>query len=832
MNRRITAYFFVALFSAIIILPPSTHATNNSIYKQCKPIEAIFARGSGQKLEGEEYAQYNGKLIQYLQNTGIDSNTYELGTEHQRGSDGIGYKYPAVPVTDSLTGYANAVGAALTNGHGEAYGKSVEDGTKELALYLNQRFSDQGGSCRDSKIIIAGYSQGAQIVGQLFTYSPGWIAQSVRERVVYLALFGDPKLHLPEGQSTLFNGFTPSACQQHPVRSPWRMGVSNCRVYTGILGMRDPYLVDEFRLKSGLWCNDHDAICDSGRAVTDVAGHGEYVSSGGIEAGVKESLSYVAYNADAAARKKLLYSIRNNGKPDPRIDLSGYALPHKDKNLLNTESPADFWVPQPCVGYVVADRYKLYGSTPHFQIINTRALQLRSDIRETVEQLYWRGCDIEILKYDSLNRYNQYTLVLKATRDIPSLQTTIDTLPREFKYTYDYTDFLFDSCLPTINAIKEIDIRIVNEYIPPYGSDGYTTRYFIRDRPYACYGYHAFLDYSPLYRAMQTAHVDHAPQGPGDRRYVFPSQATYLDLARPRSGVHIRDSPPAASSQLLPGDFSITFLNTTYYGTPDTTLKFTIKPSNPAVSINEYASYAWDFDNNGTIDTRTDTPTVEHAYATAYTGKVRVVATNLDNQSFETTAEVQVSATVFDQFKQEATTKPAAPRSLSVRKTSADSVSISWEPADNLAAGWYIQINDTPGQRVKLTSTRNIAMQDIDTTRTIDITVRGISSQDFMGEAATVRLLASSSSGSASAPPSSLGRTRTSQNQANSMSSTSESTAWQQSISAPPAQTASAQKSSNLTTQPDPLRYAWVAVPIVAVMGSLATYILRVVKKH
>lgn len=355
--------FIVLVLGCSVISNSSAHALSPSIIRQCKPIEAIYARGSGQGVgTSNEYIKYTEFLLKYTHNTGLTTNIYELGTEHQRGNDGIGYKYPAVAVTDSLEGYMNAIGADASRGYGNAYGKSVEDGVKELALYLNQRFGadGEGGGCRNSKIIIAGYSQGAQVVGQLFALNPYWVSQDIRDRIVYLALFGDPKLYLPEAESSLFNGFSPLSCKEQPVHSPWRKNVPQCRVYSGTLGLRQPYESSEFEFKTGLWCNAHDAVCDIDKLITDTAGHGEYVSQGRIEEGVKESLTQVAYKLERPLQKKLLYSVRNNGTADPSaVDLDNAALPRSQKYPLDIEGAPAFESPKPCIGYVVADRYQV-----------------------------------------------------------------------------------------------------------------------------------------------------------------------------------------------------------------------------------------------------------------------------------------------------------------------------------------------------------------------------------------------------------------------------------------------------------------------------------------
>lgn len=118
-------------------------------------------------------------------------------------------------------------------------------------------------SCPDTQWVLAGYSQGAMVVTEA--------AKSFRhDRVVYIALFGDPQLNLPEGK-----GMLPAACLGRDY-SPWRVNVPNCRTDTGSLGARNPYEYGELAGKYGLWCNDEDVVCGSTHLPWEISGHLTY----------------------------------------------------------------------------------------------------------------------------------------------------------------------------------------------------------------------------------------------------------------------------------------------------------------------------------------------------------------------------------------------------------------------------------------------------------------------------------------------------------------------------------------------------------------------------
>ncbi len=104
--------------------------------------------------------------------------------------------------------------------------------------------------CPDAVWVLAGYSQGAMVVAEA-------VKSFSAERVVYVALFGDPKLDLPEGK-----GLLPDACLGRSYSS-YRVYVPNCRTHTGSLKARNPYVYGELTGKYGLWCHDGDYICGS-----------------------------------------------------------------------------------------------------------------------------------------------------------------------------------------------------------------------------------------------------------------------------------------------------------------------------------------------------------------------------------------------------------------------------------------------------------------------------------------------------------------------------------------------------------------------------------------
>ena len=208
----------------------------------CKKVETIFARGSGATLEGGEATRFWQELNRRLTSS-LTPHHYELGMEKYGG-----YQYPAVDVGNFWNG--NALGAITSAGQNYDYGNSVRAGVLELQSYISQRYE----KCKSfgTFYILGGHSQGAQVIGQALQ----GIMPDVTKRIIFAAFFGDPKLYLPEGEG----GDRSPACRGI-YTSPYRKGVIDCKLHSGRLQARKPYLSEDMKYKSGLWCHTNDFVC-------------------------------------------------------------------------------------------------------------------------------------------------------------------------------------------------------------------------------------------------------------------------------------------------------------------------------------------------------------------------------------------------------------------------------------------------------------------------------------------------------------------------------------------------------------------------------------------
>mgnify|MGYP002753982639 CR=1 FL=1 len=243
----------------------------------CADLDVIFARGSGGKLNSVESLRLQAQVAAGAKAAGITTNFYELGSRPDQQ-----YAYPAVSVNDEK-GALTALGAKVSGGQAFEYGRSVRIGVADAVHYIAQRVE----KCKDARFFISGVSQGAQVIGEAYRELP----DNLRERVIFNALFGDPKLYLPEGQPELTAAGITYPRYERGERSEWRRGVPDPSTFVGSLGARIPYLPEGWTHTTGLWCNDNDFVCGSDLNPLIDSGHHQYdVENGPIDQAVREAL--------------------------------------------------------------------------------------------------------------------------------------------------------------------------------------------------------------------------------------------------------------------------------------------------------------------------------------------------------------------------------------------------------------------------------------------------------------------------------------------------------------------------------------------------------------
>lgn len=244
--------FLLTLFVLLqLFAPVSVYAAMIGGNHSCAQLLVLFARGSGQ----------NGNTP-YIDNVigdaAIDTNTEEKETAkffdsiHTKINPGLRVEYRSLH--DFAGRYNNygykAVSATTSNllsapqhrkDVASRYYESVKDGAEELAWYLEDELT----SCPLQQVVLGGYSQGAEVVGDGLNI----LQPRFRPRIAYVALYGDPK-------------FNPMQSLVPPKSGWWKRG-NTATLTHGVLNARNPYIADGIT-DEGSWCASGDAICDAG----------------------------------------------------------------------------------------------------------------------------------------------------------------------------------------------------------------------------------------------------------------------------------------------------------------------------------------------------------------------------------------------------------------------------------------------------------------------------------------------------------------------------------------------------------------------------------------
>lgn len=238
----------------------------------CTEVAIVFLRGSGQNTQSlytnEPFNTQTFGKVEKESSTFFNWFKYHLDNEYPHVSykaisvhdfpgkyDPIGYR--SVGIYPEIGNAANAEISAIPGD----YRESVDHGINETVGYLK----DQIASCPNQSIIVGGYSQGAQVMGEsLFR-----LTQQERAKILGVGLFGDPK----------FIGSTDSRLNpfDKPESFPWRRGDA-INSDSGMLDPRSPYLPSDIEKRSISYCMHLDIICAgwSGLRPNYRAVHGSY----------------------------------------------------------------------------------------------------------------------------------------------------------------------------------------------------------------------------------------------------------------------------------------------------------------------------------------------------------------------------------------------------------------------------------------------------------------------------------------------------------------------------------------------------------------------------
>lgn len=274
---------FGACALSALLLPGGA---SGAVSPACSDLTIIFARGSGQN-PVDSSAQQSRFFSAVRSHTpaGISIGEIRLGENALKVTkDGksVTYRYPAEGAYTTLVATPTWSWVPVQS----VYSRSVDQGVGQLKAILSQR----GVACPNELWIIGGYSQGAQVVGDAVSQ----VDKSLRDRVAFLALFGDP----------LFKDEENNGCRTKTL-AWWVRDDAECGnggIIAHRLGReRTPYMPADLKGRAGSWCTHNDGVCARGTWTGTATTHLEhYQRDGGSidQAGLEAARAYASMRPD------------------------------------------------------------------------------------------------------------------------------------------------------------------------------------------------------------------------------------------------------------------------------------------------------------------------------------------------------------------------------------------------------------------------------------------------------------------------------------------------------------------------------------------------------
>lgn len=562
MRKNIFTYLAAsAVAFTVVCLPLATPLS--TFAATCDDVKFIFARGSGQTIEDEDFLAYQTSIKAELlrQKSNLKVGFYDLGSSVQGGA-----KYPAVGL-DFLT----ILGSKISGGKAFTFGDSVKQGIAELVNYTDA----VSASCPQTKFVLAGYSQGAMVVGNsLSKLSPS--------KFIYAAVFGDPKLYLPEGA-----GAVPSACLGQGF-SAYRIYAPDCKTYVGSLNARVPYLAAGWDGKVGLWCKENDIICGASFKFGEPKDYNNLLEKI-IQSALSAHTRYPSDGIYTLAAKTIVGKVMD-AYPEEFHDDPTLASGNRDTVILLDTSGS------------------MYG------FMNAYRSEAERIATETINS----GGRIALYAYGDLNDRNAERVV-DFTTDLDLFKAFLWSIGSNLDGSSERKNSYLSAVLTVLNnqswragAVKSI-IALSNTSILSPDRDG-TTKEKVRIRS---------LEIDPVNLYLTTLNADITD--------------AYEEIITDTGG-KIFIGVNTGAAQYLASRPSANFPLSTYSGQPGDSFIFT------AETTGEIVKYEWDLDFDGIFETVTDSPTTVKTYSSDTSGYIQLKVTNSAGDFSTASAKVEVSS--------------------------------------------------------------------------------------------------------------------------------------------------------------------------------------------
>lgn len=662
------ALLAVAVFAVPLLITPALGATADldPLATTCTDVDAVFARGSGQDLASDESKVFVKDMTDRI-SAPATVNIYELGTVPIDG-----HQYPAVNVANIFNGNAIGAGGPFGAGGSHDYGKSVNEGVAEATAYITSRAA----TCPETVFVLAGYSQGAQVIGEVYDET---LTDDLRERVVFNAMFGDPKLYLPEGR-----GIWPPACSGREF-SPWRRAVANCDVDNGSLQARKPYLPAGWEHNTGLWCNSDDFVCGSTKVATANSGHGKYWETGGpIDEAVIEIVE----------RLKKVLGPQKAGGLDSQIYMIGHGTTGLDVVFLVDSTGS--------MGYSLSGA-QIFAEQFADKIERQRGRVALVEYRDYGDEFVARTLRPLSTEYDFFQS-GLAGITASGGGDTP--EAALAALMHSFN------DLQWRP-----GATKAAVILTDAGFHNPDVATGVTT-----------------IDVAK--RALE---IDPVNVYTVTNSWAAPD---YQELADLTSGAVIVDDGDSVAGltqalALIEERPVVILPLAAYFAAPGGSIHFDASKSYSLSST--ITEFAWDFDGDGTFEVTGTEPTAEHTYPADFAGQMQVRVTTADGGVANHSVPVTISATPIDDGAPAPVTDLAVTVDSTDDATDTSQVTLTWTPADDRATTWLVTVD---GVAVGRTDQTSVTLTDVHRGEDVTLGVAGITNADLVGDTAETQLAA------------------------------------------------------------------------------------------
>jgi hypothetical protein len=217
--------------------PPPPPPPPAPVAPACPRFKVYDSRGSGEK-KGAISKPGSKFLLGFLERLRSLHGTGRV--EHQLNSyDAVGvWSFP-----DHAGELLNGLGAVLHAGQIGDYWESVRGGEEKLRTFISRQLNSACGRSARTKMILLGYSQGAQVTGNVYQDLYPQMDKLERRQIGAVVLWGDPR----------FNPLDLKANREDHRR-------------VGLLGPRSKFSDPEQVFS---YCNTHDPICQEPQPAAD-----------------------------------------------------------------------------------------------------------------------------------------------------------------------------------------------------------------------------------------------------------------------------------------------------------------------------------------------------------------------------------------------------------------------------------------------------------------------------------------------------------------------------------------------------------------------------------